>query len=86
MHRMTRRQHAVRTFARWRTRVRAVRSSDSFLGTWWRWVIRQGPMSLFLTVAGMVAFTVAAFSLAGPLGWATIGVCCWLLEWETRTD
>lgn len=86
MHRMTRRQNTMRTLARWRRQVRALRSSDSVIGTWWRWILRQGPMSLLLTVAGMVAFTVAAFTIATALGWAVIGISCWTLEWQTRTD
>lgn len=84
MHRLTRRQHAARTMTRYRTTLRAMRANDGAIGGGYRWVQKQGPMSLALTVAGMTAFAVAAFTVAGALGWATIGASCWFLEWLTR--
>lgn len=48
--------------------------------------MRQGAVSLTLTVAGMVAFVVAAFLIIAPLGWAVIGSSCWFLEYLTRED
>lgn len=84
MHRMTRRQHAARTVTRYRASLTAMRASDGAVGGAYRWVHKQGPTSLALTVAGMVAFTVAAFTIAGALGWAVIGASCWFLEWLTR--
>ncbi len=49
-------------------------------------MVKQGPVSLALTVAGMVAFVVAAFLIVAPLGWAVIGASCWFLEHLTRED
>ena len=43
-------------------------------------------MSLALTVLGMLAFTVAAFLIVAPLGWAVIGASCWFLEHLTRDE
>lgn len=43
-------------------------------------------MSLALVVGGMAAFTVAAFLVASPLGWAVIGGSAWTLEALTRKD
>lgn len=51
-----------------------------------RWVVRQGVVSLPLTVAGMLAFVVSAFLIVAPLGWAVIGGMCWFLEYLTRED
>lgn len=43
-------------------------------------------VSLGLTIGGMVAFTVAAFLIVAPLGFAVIGASCWFLEYLTRED
>lgn len=51
-----------------------------------RWAMRQGLVSLLLTVLGMLAFTVAAFTLATALGFTVIGASCWFLEYLTRED
>jgi hypothetical protein len=51
-----------------------------------RWFVKQGPVSLVLTVAGMVAFAVSAFIITAALGWAVIGAGCWFLEYLTRQD
>lgn len=49
-----------------------------------RWVLRQGPVSLVLTVLGMAAFTVAGFMVYSPAGWVVAGAACWYLEHLTR--
>lgn len=43
-------------------------------------------MSLALTLLGMAAFTVAAFLIIAPLGWAVIGCSAWYFEALTRKD
>lgn len=43
-------------------------------------------MRLVLLVAGMVAFTVSAFIIAGALGWAVAGAMLWYLEWLTEPE
>lgn len=63
---------------------RRLREDQGPAGGAYRWVMKQGPMSLALTVAGMVAFTVAAFTVAAALGWLIVGASCWWLEHLTR--
>jgi hypothetical protein len=35
-----------------------------------------------LSIGGFVAVDVAAFLIAAPLGWLTLGLSCWVLEWR----
>lgn len=51
-----------------------------------RWILRQGPMSLALTVGGMASITVAAFLLAAALGFLVLGIGLITLENLTRQD
>jgi len=59
---------------------------QNLAGTAARWCLRQGLVSLALHIVAMLAFTVAAFSIIGPLGWAVLGVSCLAMEYLTREE
>lgn len=66
--------------------VQPLATRSTWIGGAARWAIRQGLVSLALSIAGMLAFTVAAFLLAAPLGFAVFGLMCWFLEYSVRED
>jgi hypothetical protein len=66
--------------------VQPVALRQSWAGSAARWAIRQGLVSLGLHTAGLLAFTVAAFLICAPLGFAVFGVACITMETLTSQD
>lgn len=59
---------------------------QNWAGSAARWALRQGLVSLALTVAGLLSIVVAAFLVLAPLGFLVLGCSCIVLENLTKEE